>query len=136
MSIVTLGKVGAPNQRAGLGFHDGVVCPSICSGCSRVLIKVVSRICESNRGFQDIARASPAQFKSARVVSRSKKITLHRTVRETFPGVRDGLLCIPIRTLYCVCCPERSSLFFCPSVLVCLTNLYLDFVFFYNQNLS
>jgi len=64
------------------------------------------------------ARASPAQMKSEQAVPWGKNIASCRTVCETFPGVRDGLLCVSIRALYCVCCLERSGLFLlCPSVL-------------------
>ena len=60
------------------------------------------------------ARASPAQMKSEQAVPWGKNIASCRTVCETFPGVRNGLLCIPIQALCCVCCPERSGLFlFC-----------------------
>ena len=53
---------------------------------------------------------------------------------ETFPGVRDGLVCIPIRALYCACCPERSGLFIlCPSVLLhfCKPAPWFHFSFFF-----
>ena len=78
---MTLEQVGAPNQRAPFGMHDGVVCRSTSAGCSRVVIKV-SKNCKNRLIGFPIHRAGFALTICPRELSRAVK-TSHRGERRT-----------------------------------------------------